>query len=132
MHLRRVRRSRWEVLATCSKRGDCPVLDFLAGLEGKLAKQAVRMLALLSQVAEDGPPRNVERSHQVAAEIWELIHGDLRILWFYAEGRIVVLTGGFVKKSQKTPRAEVEAAERALAEFREASRGNTLEIEEEA
>lgn len=131
MRLRRVRRSRWEVLATCSERGDCPVLEFLAGLEGRLAKQAVRMLALLSQVAEEGPPRNVERSHKVAAEIWELIQGDLRILWFYAEGQIVVLTGGFVKKSQKTPKAEVKAAERALAEFREASRRKKLEIEED-
>lgn len=131
MRLRRVQRSRWEVLATCSERGDCPVLEFLAGLKGGLAKQTVRMLALLSQVAEEGPPRNVERSHKVAAEIWELIHGDLRILWFYAAGRIVVLTGGFVKKSQKTPRTEVDAAERALAEFREASRRKQLEIEED-
>lgn len=90
------------------------------------------MLALLSQVAEGGPPRNTERSHTVAEEIWEFIQGDLRVLWFYGKGQVVVLAVGFVKKSRKTPRAEIGAAERTLARFREASRLEALEIEEEA
>lgn len=120
------------MLAACSARGDCPVLDFLAGLESGHARQAVRMLALLSQVAEGGPPRNTERSHTVAEEIWEFIQGDLRVLWFYGKGQVVVLAVGFVKKSRKTPRAEIGAAERTLARFREASRLEALEIEEEA
>lgn len=131
MRLRRVRRGRWEVLAVCSDRGDCPVLEFLAGLGGKLAKQREQMLALLSQVAEDGPPRNVERSHKIAGDVWELLRGDLRILWFYGEGRIVVLAVGFVKQSQKTPKAFVATAERALARFREADRRGALEVEED-
>lgn len=131
MRLRRVRRGRWELLAVCPDRGDCPVLEFLVGLSGKLARQQEQMLALLSQVAEDGPPRNVERSHKIAGDIWELLRGDLRTLWFYGEGRIVVLAVGFVKKSQKTPKAEVAAAERALERFRAAERQGTLEIEEE-
>jgi len=53
----------------CSDRGDCQVLDFLFGLEGKLAKQRARMLALLDHVAEGGPPSDTERSHKIAGAI---------------------------------------------------------------
>lgn len=34
-----------------------------------------------------------------------------RIFCFFAGDSVVVLTHGFVKKSQKTPRAEIEKAE---------------------
>jgi len=36
MRLRRVQRTRWEVLAVCDARGNCLLLDFLAGLEARL------------------------------------------------------------------------------------------------
>jgi len=36
------------------------------------------MLRLLSLTSEQGPPRNVELSHKIAGEIWELIAGRIR------------------------------------------------------
>ena len=35
-----------------------------------------------------------------------------RILYFFEENRIIIATNGFVKKQQKTPKAEIELAKK--------------------
>jgi phage-related protein len=130
MRLRRVHRARWDVLAVCGPRGDCPLLEFLAGLEARLAADGRAMLRLLAFVAEQGPPRNVETSHKIAGEVWELIAGRLRVLWFYDEGRLVVCSHGFVKRTRKTPAGEIERAHAACAAYRAAKKDGTLKMEE--
>lgn len=70
MKLRRVRRGQWDVLAMCEPRGECPLLDFLASLEAHLEAEGRAMLRLLANVAEQGPPHNVEASHKIVGEIW--------------------------------------------------------------
>ena len=40
-----------------------------------------------------------------------------RIFCFFDEGRLVVLMNGFQKKTQKTPKNEIELAERLMAEY---------------
>ena len=130
MRLRRVRGARWEVLAVCGARGDCPLLDFLAGLEARLAADGRAMLRLLAFVAEQGPPRNVETSHKIAGEIWELIAGRVRVLWFYDAGRLVVCSHGFVKRTRKTPAGEIERARSAYEAYLAAKQSATLEVEE--
>src|ERR1700687_3898616 len=108
MRLRRVRRTRWDVLAVCSPRGDCPLLEYLVGLEAQLAADGRALLRLLAGVAEHGPPRHVEISHKIAGEIWEFISGRLRVLWFYDEGRRVVCCHGFVKRAKRSEEATSE------------------------
>jgi phage-related protein len=130
MRLRRVRRARWEVLAVCGPRGDCPLLDLLGSLESQLAADGRAMLRLLAFVAEQGPPRNVEASHKIAGEIWELIAGRLRVLWFYDAGRLVVCSHGFVKRTRKTPAAEIERAQAAYEAYQAAKRGGPLQVED--
>jgi hypothetical protein len=110
MRLERIRAATWTVLAVCTDRGDCPLLAFLGGLSGDLARDGRRLLRLLDRVAADGPPRNVGVSHQLAEGIWEFVRGSLRALWFYDEGRTVIITHGFAKRTRKTPAAEIERA----------------------
>src|ERR1700730_3495864 len=129
MRLRRVHRARWDVLAVCGPRGDCPLLEFLAGLEARLAADGRAMLRLLAFVAEQGPPRNVETSHKIAGEIWELIACRVRVLWFYDAGRLVVCSHGFVKRTRKTPGGEIERARSAYEAYLAAKRSATLEVE---
>ncbi len=129
MKLRIVRTGDWQVLAVCIERGDCPLLDFLAGLEGKLARDGRRMLKLLDRVATQGPPRNTELSHQLAFGIWEFIQGRLRVLWFYDEGKLVICSHGFVKKRQKTPAGEIERAQENQRRYSEAKARNDIEIQ---
>src|SRR4051794_26688530 len=130
MRLRRVRRATWDVLAICGPRGDCALLEVLRGLEGQLAADGRAMLRLLAMVAEQGPPRNVEVSHKIAGEIWELIAGRLRVLWFYDEGRLVICSHGFLKRTRKTPVAEVDRARAAYEAYRAAKRSKTLKVED--
>jgi phage-related protein len=40
-----------------------------------------------------------------------------RIFCFFDQGRLVVLANGFQKKSQKTPRQEIERAEKIKSEY---------------
>lgn len=42
---------------------------------------------------------------------------SIRILGFLDEGNLVVLTNGFIKKTQKTPRREIEKAKRLRDEY---------------
>ena len=110
MKLLRVRRAGWQILAICAERGDCPLLEFLAGLEGRMARDGRRMLRLLDRTAVAGPPRNTDISHQLAAGIWQFIQGRVRVLWFYDEGRRIICSHGFVKRSRETPAREIRRA----------------------
>lgn len=129
MKLRRVRAGTWQVLALSTDRGDCPLLDFLAALEGGLVRDGWRMLKLLDGVAEQGPPRNTEISHMLAPGIWEFIQGRLRVLWFYDEGRLVICSHGFVKRSRKTPLKELARAQSHRHRYLNAKRRAELEVE---
>lgn len=131
MRLRRVTRSRWDVLAICGTRGDCPLLEFLAGLDARLAADGRAMLRLLSFAAEHGPPHNVEVSHKIAGAIWEFIAGRLRVLWFYDEGRLVVCTHGFVKRTRKTPAAEIDRALAAYRAYQDAKKHRLVTVEDQ-
>jgi hypothetical protein len=120
------------VLAVCSERGECPLIDFLIGLRGQLQDQGVRMLALIKLVAEDGPPRNPSQiNHIRGTPIYEFIRGDLRVFWFHDEGKVVVCSHGIVKRTQKTPAREIELAKRNHAEYMAAKRAGKLRLIEE-
>lgn len=59
--------------------------------------------------------------------IWEVrvitTFRSIRILCFYDEGNLVVLTNCFLKKSQKTPRKEIKMAERMKKEYMKEKNG---------
>lgn len=42
---------------------------------------------------------------------------SIRVLCFFDEGELVVLTNCFIKKSQKTPRQEIKMAEKLKTEY---------------
>ena len=133
MRLRPVRLKLWKLYAVCNERGDCELLDFLAGLEGGLMKNASRMRELLDRVAESGPPRNTEISHDLDKRkgIWEFIQGDLRVLWFYDKGKLIICSHGVIKKARRTPRSEIDRACRAFDAYTDAKAGRQLLFEEE-
>lgn len=89
------------------------------------------MLALFDRVAEHGP-QNLpdEISHQVSEGIFEFIRGRLRVFWFYDDGRLVVCTHGLLKKTQKTPQADIEEAKKARDAYFAAKRSMSFVVEE--
>lgn len=131
MRLLVVGKGRWRILAVCRGRGDCPLLELLVDLPPNLVKDGRRMQALLRRMQVHGPPRNVELSHLVGPALWQLARGRLRILWFYGEDRAIVLTHGFVKRSRKTPAAEIARAIQSRTRYLAAQATGELMIEED-
>ncbi|MBT9517933.1 MAG: type II toxin-antitoxin system RelE/ParE family toxin [Methyloversatilis discipulorum] len=108
MKLRTISQKCFRVAAVEDHRGKCATTDFL-----KVDNPAVRGLrVLLERVATEGLARfSSTLAHHVGQEIYEFKKGDYRLLWFKGHGETVVICShGFVKKSQKTPTSEVDAA----------------------
>ncbi|MHA6247704.1 type II toxin-antitoxin system RelE/ParE family toxin [Pontibacter sp. CAU 1760] len=52
---------------------------------------------------------------QLASNIW-------RVFCFFDEGKLVILLNGFQKKTQKTPKKEIDKALQLMAEYYEGKR----------
>jgi len=128
MKLQIVREGEWRVLAVCTERGDCDLLGFLEGLDGKLVKDGDRLLRLLQRIADEGIPRNTEVSHKLAGDVWELIQGDLRLLYFRDRDRVVVCSHALVKRGRKVPRGDIDQAQARCNVYRTAREAGTLEV----
>ncbi len=101
--------------------GKCPVEEFLDSLESGAARKVTWTLKLL----EDLPmvPSQFFKKLAGSDQIWECRvrfgSNAYRILCFFAGNSIIVLTHGFMKKSQKTPKAEIQKAESCRRDFLE-------------
>lgn len=100
------------------KGDEIPVKEFLDSLDKKMRAKLVSEIGLLQ---EKGNQLRLPYSEHLEDGIFELrakVGSDIsRVLYFfYYEGRII-LTHGFIKKTQKTPRREIEKAKRYRLDF---------------
>lgn len=97
----------------------CPVEEFLDSLSGKQAQKVVWVLRLIEEL--EVVPGQYFRKLVNTDDIWEVrvqFGGDIfRILGFFVGSGELVLTNGFAKKRQKTPRQEIVLAERRKKEY---------------
>jgi phage-related protein len=99
--------------------GACPVEEFLDSLSPGVAKKVTWVLTLI----EDLPrvPKKWLKYLTDSAGIYEIrvqLGSDIyRILCFFHQNGVVVLTHGFVKKSNKTPKKEIKKAEALKKEW---------------
>ena len=96
--------------------GKCPIWDFLEALRPKAPtnkdariqhKQASLYIELLQQ---NGTHMNAEITKHLDDGIWELRPGNNRVFYFFYQNDTYVLLHQFRKKSQKTPKREIEKA----------------------
>ena len=101
----------YEVVFYERANGEAPVQEFLDSLPVKLREKTLRSLTLLQEL---GPQLRGEETEYVRDGLFELRtkfgSGITRVFYFFFVGRTIVVTGGFIKKSQKTPRREIERA----------------------
>lgn len=96
--------------------GESDVWNFLENLRNKAAtnKDAriqYKQLSLYIQLLQDNGtllPDNIAK--HLEENIWELRPGNNRVFYFYYDNGVFVLLHHFRKKSQKTPRREIEKA----------------------
>jgi phage-related protein len=95
------------------------VQEFLDSLPGKVAQKIAWVLRLLEDL--DIVPSSYFMKLIGAEEIWECRiqfgSNTYRIFCFFSDNSVVVLTHGFIKKSQKTPAHEIERAEAYRRDF---------------
>lgn len=98
--------------------GDCPVSEFLTSLNKVMRYKMMHSLDLLELYGNH--PKG-DYSKFVSDGIFELraqTRTDItRILYFFDANRQIVLTNGFVKKTQKMPASELETAKRYRADY---------------
>jgi len=99
--------------------GFCPVEKFLDSLPGKQAQKVVWVLKLIEDL--DVIPTQYLKKLKGTSDIWEIRvqigNNNFRILGFFQEGNLIVLNHAFSKKSQKTPRKEIEIAEQRRKDY---------------
>lgn len=106
-----------------TQEGECQIWDFLESLRIKAAsnkdariqhKQASLYIELLQQ---NGTHMNENITKHIDDGIWELRPGNNRVFYFFHQNDTFVLLHQFRKKSQKTPKREIEKAKRERNDY---------------
>ena len=99
--------------------GKNPVKDFFDSLPGKCAQKALWVLMVAEEL--DTLPTTYFKKVVGSDDIWECRDqfgsNDYRILCFHAGRSVLVLTNGFMKKTQKKPAKVIERAETCKRDY---------------
>ncbi len=91
--------------------GDKPVEDFLLSLNVKMRAKLIGILQILQ---EKGTQLREPYSKHLENGIFEIrgkVGNDItRVLYFFYYDGKIILTNGFIKKTQKTPHKEIKLA----------------------
>lgn len=100
--------------------GKCPVAEFINSLEPKMQAKVIKTIDLLE---ENGNSLREPYSSSIGRGIFELRvkHGSdiTRILYFFFIGNKAILTNGFVKKQNRTPKSEISLAKKYKEDYEE-------------
>ncbi len=91
------------------------MVEFLSGLPVQERAKIARVIDLLQ---EFGPLLGMPHARPVG-DLWELRAGAGRLFYFAYTGRRFILLHGYRKQGQKTPKREIELAQRRWADFLE-------------
>ena len=110
--------AKFEVEFYENAKGEQPVKEFLLGLDAKMRAKMMHTIALLQ---DNGYELREPYSKHLSEGIFELrakVGTELtRVLYFFYVDRHIILTNGFVKKTQKTPPAEIKKAKDCRADY---------------
>lgn len=94
-------------------------LDFYKSQESKVQEKIEYVFDLVR--FEKQVPKKFFKNLENTDGIYEIrvitTFKSIRILCFFDEGELIVLTNCFLKKSQKTPRQEIKMAEKLKKEY---------------
>ena len=99
--------------------GASPVEEFLDSLSDSQLKKILWVLKLVREL--DPVPSQYFTKLVNTEDIWEVrvqFGGNIfRLLGFIVGERLVILTNGFQKKTQKTPQSEIELSEARKCDY---------------
>jgi len=102
-----------------TKAGHCPVEELLDGLSGKQAQKVFWVLRLIEEL--ETIPSQYLKKLSGTEDLWEVRvqHGGdtFRLIGFFEGRRLLVLTSGFAKKTERIPRQEIALAEKRRQDY---------------
>ena len=98
--------------------GSCPTQQFMDSLDKKMRAKLLKLQLLLE---ENGNTLTEPYSKYLEDGIFELRaqqgNNIARVLYFFVIGQKIIITNGFIKKTQKTPKRELQLAKKYRTEY---------------
>ena len=112
--------NRFQVEFYTNLNGEKPAKEFILGLDTKMR---AKLLGLIDILEENGNSLREPYSKFLEDGIFELrgkVGSDItRVLYFFYYGNRIILTNGFVKKTQETPKQFIKLAKKYRNDFME-------------
>ena len=109
---------RFEVDFYEKENGEQPAKEFMLSLDKKLRAKLADTITILQ---DNGYELREPYSKHISEGIFELRAkqgSDItRVMYFFYVDRHIILTNGFIKKTQKTPQSEIEKAKRYRSDY---------------
>ena len=100
-----------KVVYFVTESGRRPAEEFVKSLNVRSKEKFFSAVELLEEFGKELPSPHAK---YIGDEVFELrfegVEGSVRVLYFFFDGEKAVLTNGFIKKSNKTPKNEKETA----------------------
>ena len=130
---------RFKVVSPCSNaesRASAKVFETVRGMQGNDQRQALLGLKKLLKLAQLGKPFNQLVDKKTVHEafdpfycdvtkknetVWRFRHGDIRLLFYYAADKVVLLTHTLPKRTDKLSTKDINQAKQAVVDFLTAS-----------
>lgn len=98
--------------------GTKPVQEFLDSLDVKMRAKMLRTIVMLKSNGYELREPYSKPLNEGILELRAKVGSDIsRVLYFFVVGKKAVLTNGFIKKTQKTPKEEIERSKRYRADY---------------
>jgi phage-related protein len=108
----------WEIEYYMADNGRIPVKEFIEALNLKERAKVARTIDLLE---EFGINLGMPCAEHLEGDIWELrarlSKSRYRIIYFLDTGKVFIMLHGFVKKTQKISKNELEIAKKRLRDY---------------
>jgi len=109
---------KWETLEYTKRDGTVPVDEFLESLNAKHEAKVLRSISLLTEFGIQLGKPHIDHLEDGIYELRTKFSTNIfRTMMFHWYGNKIVLLHGFVKKTQKTPKSEIDRAKKYRADF---------------
>lgn len=110
--------AKYEVIFYDKSDGTEPAKDFILSVDKKMRAKILKTIVMLQN---NGTELRMPYSEHLEDGIFEIrakVGSDIsRVLYFFVIGHRIILTNGFIKKTQKTPKGEIEKAKQYRKEY---------------